>query len=228
MPIPSPFDLLIVHAGIWLAFLGYAYGVFQQAAVRPPTPPVHPAGEGVRAGFLSCLGLCGFIFLLSVAASQLLQVVEPILPEWLVLPGINFVLMYFTLTMINLMGYVLRQYRHEPGGSVVVPVNDKRKEDSPEDEVGEVIASLVAEGKLEQALEIASAHRCQDAENDQAQERYIKLLLLANKRERFLNQGRQMISRRLRRGRGDSALDAYLRCLAEDPQFAPEQGKEVL
>lgn len=303
LPVPYPFDLLIVHAGIWLAFIRYAYGVLEQTALGRLTPDQHQAADdsqrnslpykqfgvflamGIGVGLvgslgrfpmflaesfanlampasimilamtgsagaalnplgqlgvmraigLPYLGLCGFLFLLSFGGPQLLMVLGPILPEWLVLPCLNFVLMYFTLIMFNLMGYVLYQYHQELGYGVEVQFEEAREGTksggAPEvlrDEAGEAIAGLVAEGKLEQALEIAYEQQRQDPENDLAQERYIKLLLLANKRERFLSQGRHVISRRLRRGRGDAALDAYQRCLAEDPGFEPEYGKEVL
>lgn len=301
LPVPYPFDLLIVHAGIWLAFIRYAYRVLEQTALGRLTPDQHQAADdsqrnslpykqfgvflamGVGVGLVSTLGrfpmflaesfanlampasimilamtgsagaalnplgqlgvmrsiglpylgLCGFLFLLSFGGPQLLMVLGPILPEWLILPCVNFVLMYFTLIMFNLMGYVLYQYHQELGYTVAVPFEAAQPASVNEsatlrDEAGEVIAALVTDGKLDQALEAAYEQQRQDPENDQAQERYIKLLLLANKRERFLSQGRQVISRRLRRGRGETALDAYQRCAAVDPGFEPEDGGEVL
>lgn len=301
LPVPSPLDLLIVGAGIWLAFLRYAYGVLEQTAMGRLTPKQHRLNKGdqraslpykqfgvfmvmgiavgligtmgrfplflaegffnlalpasvmilamsgsaaaalnplgqlnvMRAIGLPYLGLCGFLFLLSFGGPQLLALVEPILPEWLLWPAIAFVLMYFSLIMFNLMGYVLYQYHRELGYMVDVPFEEAQSTEAantsvPRDEAGEAIAALVADGKLEEALDLAYEQQRLDPDNDLAQERYIKLLLLANKRERLLKYGRQLISRRLTRGRGDQALDAYLRCIAVDSNFEPENNKEVL
>ncbi len=180
LPVPSPFDHLIVHAGVWLAFIRYAYKTLDQTARGLLTPDQHkfeadpertnlpykqfgifmvmgfalsvaqsmgglvlgavaifatlamPASVMILAltrsfwaglnplGVMSMmsmiglpyLGLCAFLFLLMASEQALSMFLAPLVSPWLLLPVVNFVAMYFTLIMFNMMGYVVhRQVR---------------------------------------------------------------------------------------------------------------------
>jgi len=183
LPLSSPLDHLIVHLGVWLAFIRYAYKTLDQTSLGLLTPEQHQFYDAKEranlpykqfaiflvtgfaislAGFLGnvavglmmiffvlampasimilsitqsfwaglnpfaavgmmriiglpYLGLCAFLFLLSSSQGILQMELVPRVPEWLMIPTLNFVAMYFTLIMFNMMGYAVYQHHHELG-----------------------------------------------------------------------------------------------------------------
>lgn len=140
------------------------------------------------------------------------------------------VAMHFTLIAFNMMGYVLYQYHEALGLEADEPVSQRRRGAAkPQaDAESEQIAALIAEGKLDQALEIAYEAQRLDFENIAAQERYHKLLHLAGKDERLLSHAQRLIPLLLRHNQGRNALEAWKRCREKDAEFRPEQAASVL
>lgn len=166
----------------------------------------------IRGIGLPYLGLCAFLFLLSLGGPELLKLVGPRLPLWAMVPGINFILMYFSLIMFNLMGYVLYQYHGSLGlaaegdGGQVVPEDDRTGDP------GERIAALISAGQVDQALDVAYEAQRLTPEDFRTQDRYLKLLLLGHKTERFLSHARTVLPTYLARGRLAEAWALWCRC----------------
>jgi hypothetical protein len=130
------------------------------------------------------LGLSAFIFLLSSSSGVLQGFLAPRVPPWLLLPTLAFALMYFTLIMFNMMGYVIYQYHQQLGLHVRKterPGSGSRRESGAvagNDGRTDSYAELIASGQLDKALDQAYEEKRVDPENVAAYDRYHKLLLL--------------------------------------------------
>jgi len=291
LPVPFPFDHILAHLGVWLAFIRYAYKTLDQTAQGLLTPAQHQeayddperaslpykqfaifmaisfvvglaqAAGGVLFGAvlifsllalpasvmnlaitrsfwaglnplaaigmmrvigLPYLGLCAFLFLLSASQQMLQMGLASRLPGWLLLPALNFVAMYFTLIMFNMMGYVVYQHHHLLGVELSAAVPGNAVEGS------DTIGSLIAEGRIDEALEIAYEAQRVAPDDTAAHGRYHKLLALAGRNERLLSHGKRYLGLLLQKGQGDEALILYRALQQRDTAFAPEQPAQLL
>lgn len=139
----------------------------------------------------------------------------------------NAVAMYFTLIAMNMLGYVLYQFHEALGLEVEVLPGRRKATTTPADTESEQIAALIADGKLDAALEIA--YEAQRLNPDASvQNRYNKLLHLAGKDERLLNHSQRLIPLLLDGGHERNAVDCWKRCRERQPEFRPEDGKNVV
>jgi tetratricopeptide (TPR) repeat protein len=179
------------------------------------------------------LALWVFLFLLMGGGPIVLRLVMPMLGGWLQLPVVNFVFIYFTLVMFNMMGYCIYQYHHMLGLGVKVDFDQAHdgsasaKAAKPSDTVGEEIAAKVAAGDLKGALQAAYEQHRTAPDDVAVQERYFKLLQLGDKPDHILRHARELISLLLRKERGERALQVFKTCRATNPDFAPENPAEV-
>lgn len=180
------------------------------------------------------LALWVFLFLLIGGAPIVLPLIMPKLAGFLRLPAVNFVFIYFTFVMFNMMGYCLYQYHHMLGLQVKVDfdrANDGGKPATtagkPRDTVGEEIAAKVAAGDLKGALDVAYELHRTAPDDVVAQERYYKLLQLGGKPESTLRQARELISLLLRNARGDRALQVFKTCRETQTDFTLENPAEI-
>ncbi len=289
LPVPTPFDLILVHLGVWLAFIRYAYKTLDQTAQGLLTPDQHrdyDAAERVNLPYkqfaifvvigvvmglaeslgalavgvvsifsilalpasvmilsitqsfwsglnpfaaigmmrmigMPYLGLCAFLFMLSASQQVLMMALLSRVSEWLLLPTLNFVSMYFTLIMFNMMGYVVYQYHHELGVPVRAVPDDK-----PEGE--RVIGQLIGEGRNREALEMAYEAQRLAPDDVAANDRYHKLLVLAGRTDRVLSHGRRYLGLLLNKGLGEEALALHRKLKERDADFAPEHPAQLL
>jgi tetratricopeptide (TPR) repeat protein len=143
---------------------------------------------------------------------------------------ISAVAMYFTLIASSMLGYVLYQYHQALGLEVEVLPGQRAKNpaSSQTDVESGQIAAHIAEGRLDQALEIAYEAQRIDPQNPIVQERYNKLLHLAGKDERLINHSQRLIPMLLGSGNGRAAVETWLRSRERQPEFRPEDAKHVL
>ncbi len=181
------------------------------------------------------LALWVFLFLLMGGGPMVLPLLLPVLGEWLALPMVNYVSIYFTLVMFNMMGYCLYQYHHMLGLKVKVDFDAAR--DGPEaaaaagkprDTAGEEIAALVAAGDVKGALGIAYEQARTAPDDIALQERYHKLLLLGDKPDSTLNHAQELISLLLRKERSQRALEVFKACRELREDFALEDAGQIL
>lgn len=292
LPLPFPLDHALVHLGVWLSFIRYAYKTLDQTAQGWLTPEQHrirdntdltylpykQCGIFLVAGLLLTqakalgslvqgfvmiftvlalpasvmtlvitrrfwaglnplallnimqaiglpyLGLCGFLLLLSGGTDALFILLLPFMPYWLWLPALNFMSMYFTLIMFNMMGYVIYQNHHVLGLSANVPVNTDRQE-----EKNNTIGHLIGAGRLEEALAVAYEACRVAAYGDVAvHERYHKLLALTGYDDRMQSHARLYLSLLLEKSLSDEALALYRFMRERTPAFELEQPAQLL
>jgi tetratricopeptide (TPR) repeat protein len=297
LPVPAPFDHLLVLLGVWLAFIRYAYKTLDQTAQGLLTPDQHrlsadkdrdslpykqfaiffvlffvvglaqsvgslvfgaalifsvltiPASVMILsitrsfwAGLnplasitmmrmigLPYLGLCAFLFLLSASEGVLQQALLPMLPGWLLLPALNFVAMYFTLIMFNMMGYVVYQYHHLLGVQVSSSASPNGgKADARANEGGDAIGRLIGSGEIDEALDLAYEAQRVAPDDLSALGRYYKLLALAGREERLLSHSRRYLSVLLQKNQGDEALEVYRSMKQRVATFEPDHPAQLL
>jgi len=293
VPLPMPLDHLVVHFGVWLAFIRYAYKTLDQTAQGLLTPDQHQLHEdkeranlpykqfaifmvvafvlgfAARAGGLvfgavlifsvlslpasimilaitrsfraglnplaavgmmrtigmPYLGLCAFLFLLSASEQALQMILMPRLPGWMLLPAMNFVTMYFTLIMFNLMGYVVYQFHHLLGVQVSSAAASNGK---PADESSDPIGRLIADGQIAEALNLAYEAQRTAPDEIAPNSRYHKLLALAGQGDRLLAHSKRYLTLLLQKNRGAEALDLFRAMQQRDAAYAPEQPGQLL
>ncbi|MGL4808705.1 MAG: hypothetical protein ACRC4O_08170, partial [Giesbergeria sp.] len=165
--------------------------------------------------------LCFFLFLLSEGSVLAMAMLAPIFPEWLLLPLINWVLIYFGWVMCSLLGYVMYQ-NHEafgidllPGAGIDTQPPDRRTPQQIEhDATDALVAQKVTEGDLEGALGIAYEHQRTRHDELPAQRRYHRILALANKTPTLLDHAQRFIPQLLRLGQNAEALRVCQTCRA--------------
>lgn len=170
--------------------------------------------------------LCFFLFLLSEGSVLAMAMLAPIFPEWLLLPLINWVLIYFGWVMCSLLGYVMYQ-NHEafgidllPGAGIDTQPPDRRTPQQIEhDATDALVAQKVTEGDLEGALGIAYEHQRTRHDELPAQRRYHRILALANKTPTLLDHAQRFIPQLLRLGQNAEALRVCQTCRAQDAKF---------
>ncbi len=294
LPVPFGLGHAIVHIGVWLAFIRYAYKTLDQTARGLLTPDQHdlvadperaslPYKQfgifivmgialgiaeslgglvvGVVTIFVSLatpasimslaltrsfwaglnpvaltammrmigvpyLGLCALLMLLLASQQALAVFVLPAFPEWMMLPVMNLIGMFFTLVMFNLMGYVVHQHHAILGVEQHASAKSAAKQADAGD--SEAIGRLVGEGRLDEALDLAYEAQRNEPENLAVQQRYHKLLQLSGRNDRLLSHAPRYLSLLLRKGMATDALDVYKRMQALDGRFAPEQPAQLL
>ena len=187
------------------------------------------AASMMRVIGLPYLGLCAFLFMLS-ASQQMLQIaLASKLPGWLLLPALNFVAMYFTLIMFNMMGYVVFQYHHLLG--LQISANASGTGNPPagsNNEGAEAIGQLIGAGEIDKALDLAYEAQRVAPDDVAAHARYHKLLALAGRNDRLITHSKRYLEVLLQKGRGDEALQLYRSMQERDAAYTPEQPVHLL
>ena len=293
VPLPMPLDHLVVHFGVWLAFIRYAYKTLDQTAQGLLTPEQHQLhddpertplpykqfaiffvvtfvlGFAARAGGLvfgivliysvlsipasvmilsitrsfraginpfvavgmmrtigmPYLGLCAFLFLLLASQQALQMALVRRIPVWLILPVMNFVGMYFTLIMFNLMGYVVYQFHHLLGVQLSPAAQLRGGQPA---ESSDLIGQLIAEGQINEALDLAYEAQRTAPDEIAPNSRYHKLLALAGKNDTLLTHSKRYLTLLLQKMRGDEALNLFQSMQQRDSAYTPELPGQLL
>jgi hypothetical protein len=181
------------------------------------------------------LALWVFLFLLMGGGPIVVPLLLPVLGDWLALPVVNYVFIYFALVMFNMMGYCLYQYHHMLGLKVKVDFDAAHDGQGPattagkpQDTAGDEIAALVAAGDVKGALSIAYEQARTVPDDIALQERYHKLLLLGDKPDSTLSHAQELISLLLRKERSQRALEVFKACRELRADFALEDAGQIL
>jgi len=141
------------------------------------------------------------------------------------LPAMNFVTMYFTLIMFNLMGYVVYQFHHLLGVQVSSTAQANGK---PVGESHDLIGQLIAEGQITEALDLAYEAQRTAPDEIATNSRYHKLLALAGQNDRLFSHSKRYLTLLLQKNRGDDALDLFRSMQQRDAAYTPEQPAQLL
>jgi hypothetical protein len=187
------------------------------------------AWNAVRTIGWPYLLLCLFLFLLSQGIFIALGMLLPVFSGWVLLPIVNWVLIYFSWVMASLLGYAMYQ-NHEAFGIALLP-GAGLDEDAPpvdrrsprrieQDALDAQVAELITAGDVAGALGVAYEEQRTRGEEVPAQRRYHRVLALAEgKTTTLLEHAHRYIPLLLQSGHGSEALTAWQTCRARDPQF---------
>lgn len=168
--------------------------------------------------------LFAFLVLLSGGTNALLPLLAPFLRGWFALPVITFCFLYFLFVMFAMMGYVLYQF-HWQFGVHVDRVHSEESSQAQGNPVEDLISSRIAAGDIEGAVEAARENHLAEPEDVKVQQRYHKLLLMADKKDQALEHGKRYLSLLLRKLQGESAVALFRRLREMDPKLSPSPGE---
>ncbi|MEJ8856120.1 hypothetical protein WKW79_16185 [Variovorax robiniae] len=168
------------------------------------------------------LSLWAFLFFLSGGTDIAVPMLVPLVKPWMLLPLINFALIYFSWAMAALLGYAMYQYHDALGIDLRFVSRANPAERDASDEAREIdahVADLIEHGEADIAIGIAyDAARV--AENDlHAQRRYHRVLAVAGKQEDLLRHGKSFIELLMRGKLESEAMSVHATCVAKDPSF---------
>ena len=204
------------------------------------TETLNPANawNAVRAIGWPYLLLCLFLFLLSQGTFIALGLLLPIFKGWILLPIVNWVLIYFSWVMASLLGYAMYQ-NHEafgidllPGAGLdddETPVDRRTPRQIEQDAIDAQVAELVTAGNMTAAVAMAYEEQRTRGEEVPAQRRYHRVLALAEgKTATLLDHAQRYIPLLLRSGQSSDAIKAFQTCRSKDADFALQDAAATL
>lgn len=169
-----------------------------------------------------------FLLLLLDGTPRALRLLVPLVGMDMTLPTVLFTVLYVSQIMFAMMGYALYQFQQALGlhGGFGVVRSGRRSEirgvTGANDTSTEGIALRLAEGDEDGAVELAYEQQRLNPYDPAIQDRYHKLLLLADKKERALAHGQRYLRLLVRLARNGEALELLLRLRELDPDFLPD------
>lgn len=196
------------------------------------------AWNAVRTIGWPYLLLCLFLFLLSQGTFIALGLLLPLFKGWILLPIVNWVLIYFSWVMASLLGYSMYQ-NHEafgidllPGAGLdedAAPVDRRTPRQIEQDAIDAQVAELVTAGNMTAAVAMAYEEQRTRGEEVPAQRRYHRVLALAEgKTATLLDHAQRYIPLLLRSGQSGDAIKAYQTCCDKDADFALQDATATL
>lgn len=175
-----------------------------------------------------------FMFMLSIASATMMDILASLFDIQVAYALTIFTSMYFSVVTFHLMGYTLYQYHDVLGYNVDVEADEfdnkqKAIRENINPEVRE-IEILIQEGNLDEATRRVEAYLQQNPSDDDAAERYIKLLILTNNNEKLNAEGHKLVNRLLEQNKISQALNLFLQIFEKDNSFRltkPKQRHEI-
>ena len=204
------------------------------------TETLNPANawNAVRTIGWPYLLLCLFLFLLSQGTFIALGLLLPLFKGWILLPIVNWVLIYFSWVMASLLGYSMYQ-NHEafgidllPGAGLdedAAPVDRRTPRQIEQDAIDAQVAELVTAGNVTAAVAMAYEEQRTRGEEVPAQRRYHRVLALAEgKTATLLDHAQRYIPLLLRSGQSSDAIKAFQTCRSKDAEFVLQDAAATL
>ncbi|MEF8754213.1 MAG: hypothetical protein V5B60_09770 [Accumulibacter sp.] len=169
-----------------------------------------------------------FLLLLLDGTPRSLDLLVPLVGVDMALPTALFTVLYVSQIMFAMMGYALYQFQQVLGlhGGYGVVRSGRRSETrgvtGANDTSAEGIALRLAEGDEDGAVELAYEQQRLNPYDLAIQDRYHKLLLLADRKDRALAHGQRYLRLLVRLARNGEALELLLRLRELDPDFLPD------
>ncbi len=204
------------------------------------TETLNPANawNAVRTIGWPYLLLCLFLFLLSQGTFIALGMLLPLFKGWILLPIVNWVLIYFSWVMASLLGYAMYQ-NHEafgidllPGAGLeedAAPVDRRTPRQIEQDAIDAQVAELVTAGNVTAAVAMAYEEQRTRGEEVPAQRRYHRVLALAEgKTATLLDHAQRYIPLLMRSGQSSDAIKAFQTCRSKDAEFVLQDAASTL
>lgn len=178
------------------------------------------------------LGLWGLLSLLSFSCLGAAGLLSNLRSPWLLLALSSFVLLYFTLVMFNLIGYVAYQYHRELGMEVDISFDDAQDGSAQQaadaaEQKRATIGRLIAQGDWAAALDKAAALVTDQPAHTGHRLRWLKLQWLAQPRE-ALHDTRPAMRQWLEQGQGAAAVDLFRFVRQLQPDWQPDEVGQVV
>ncbi|MDO5652632.1 MAG: hypothetical protein Q4G39_00795 [Brachymonas sp.] len=169
--------------------------------------------------------LIAFTFLLIQGSAVAAGLLGEIIPEWLSLPGVLLVFIYFSWVNAALIGYTMYQYHRtldidvvkeyeEEAGPAASPREEARRRDA-------AVSQMVQQGQMADALAQAKEWLRETPESLPEHRRYHRLLRLDNDPPELMRHGQQYIELLLKKRAAPEALQVYKAISAKHGQFVP-------
>jgi hypothetical protein len=224
-------DEVLLHTGMFFMALVFPASVMVLAVEHRLLRAINPLTllDTIRriggAYFIMCL----FLLVLLMSAMQATNVMAEYLPASIYMPVGNFIVMYFTLIMFNMMGYVLYQYHEELGYSIQQEYSETGNTGYWPHETEPALREieiLFQEGKLGE-VRTRLIHMIQDHPgNMQYRERLHRLLLASNDIEGLRIYTADYIGRLMLDNRPSEAIRVFTDCYKLDKNFKFGNGRQ--
>ncbi|WP_028312541.1 tetratricopeptide repeat protein [Derxia gummosa] len=179
----------------------------------------------VQAMGKSYFALALFQWLMSAGTGVMAALLLPRSSPMLILPVLVVVIGYFGHATGYLMGYAMFQYHEQLGIDADARAEiGKPKEDGPAERIG----ALVAAGELAAAIDLAYEDQRTNPDSPAAHERFHRVLLLGDERDRALAHGRRYLGLLMTRGMTTEAFKLLTELRALDAEFRPDDAAHEL
>lgn len=175
------------------------------------------------------LVLCALTFLLMQGSFVAADLLDQIIPMWLLLPGLTAVFIYFFWVNAALIGYTMYQYHQTLDIDVVneytgeeearPPLSVAREEARQRDVI---VSRMVQQGELSGAIVQARQWLHDHPDSLADHRRYHRVLLLGAEGEALQQHGQQFIQLLLKNRTYAEALQVYKDCAHKAPGYVPE------
>jgi len=178
-----------------------------------------------RIGPSYLLMLIFLVFLYSAPAT-VVYLLQPFIPNILIVFMFALANCYYTIVAHHLMGYLILQY-HDTIGYDVDPEEQDiyEQEHAPEKDAAHNLINrlnvLIKESRLDDAIELIQAEMKPDMMNPDVAERYYNLLKLKDRTPEMLAHAKVYLDLLVKGNRKDTFRAVYLECVAIDPGFCP-------
>ena len=172
--------------------------------------------------------LCFFLSILLGGPYWVLDIIYNILPELLFLPTINFIYMYFTLIMFNMMGYVLYQYHEKLGFDIAEEYDESPSSNKLSDTATGFrnVDILLQEGKLNEAeQQLVAAIKAHPGQIE-AREKLHRMHVATRNKQGLQNYSADYVHRLLHMNKPSDALRVFVESYHVEPGFKLASARE--
>lgn len=187
---------------------------------------------------LPYLLLCVFMLLLSMGMPMAWALLLPLAPKALIAPVLMFVVVYFSWVTASMIGYVMFQNHQKLDIDLVKEPEEivagagKGRPESPEARLARErdaeVASLVREGQVREAYDLAYDWQRVNPDSLAEQRRYHRVLLLTDKKDTLVWFTQKYLQKLLKERKGPEALQAHAATLAKAPDLVLESADLTL
>lgn len=172
--------------------------------------------------------LCVFLLLLLSGGGLASELLVNVLPQKLWFASSNFISMYFTLIMYNMMGYVIYQYHEQLGHSVTEEYLETGSDNGQQsaDPRYRQIDILMQEGKTAEAEQKLKQTVKENPGDFVAWEKLHRFYIATKNRDGLMNHSAGYVSRLLHTKKPSEAMRVYLEASQIAPRIKPGAARE--
>lgn len=218
----------LLYAGLFVTALAFPASVMVLAVEHKFFRAINPLRllEVIRRIGGAYFIMCAYILLLLLGTMETTSLMVEYLPTSIYVPVGNFIIMYFTLVLFNMMGYVIYQYHESLGYSIEQEYNESNSwphETEPELRKVEI---LFHEGKLDEARDRLIKMIQEHPGNLQYRERLHRLVQKIGDIEGLRKYSADYLVRLVLEDKPSEAIRVYSDCYKLDKDFKFGNGRQ--